>query len=156
MSETALSSSETQTLRRVAGMMVPASTEYGVPGAHDALIFADILRSLGRDVTHVRDALAVLAQLVAGNFADLDDPGAELLLQRVLASGGAAATVLGRVILQCYYRDDRVLSSLGAEPRAPFPKGHTLEQGDWSLLDAVRGRARLWRDDRPVDCPVTR
>jgi hypothetical protein len=41
-----------------------------------------------------------------------------------------------------------VLRSLGMEPRPPFPKGHTLEQGDWSLLDAVRNRPRLWRDDR--------
>ena len=36
--------------------------------------------------------------------------------------------------------------SLGLEPRAPFPKGHVLEQGDWSLLEAVRGRPRMWRD----------
>ena len=25
-------------------------------------------------------------------------------------------------------------------------KGRVLEQGDWSLLDAVRGRPRMWRD----------
>jgi hypothetical protein len=61
-----------------------------------------------------------------------------------------AASVLGRVILQCYYRDDRVLRSVGLEPRAPFPKGHTIEQGYWSLLDAVRSRPLLWRDDRKI------
>lgn len=150
MYQAALSSSEAQNLRRVAGMMIPASTEYGVPGADDALIFSDILRSLGRDVADVREALGALTQLAHGCFAGLDDTSAESVLQRFLASGGAAAAVLGRVILQCYYRDDRVLHSLGVEPRAPFPKGHTLEQGDWSLLDAVRGRAKLWRDDREV------
>jgi hypothetical protein len=48
--------------------------------------------------------------------------------------------------IDCYYRDDRVVRSLGLEPRAPYPKGHVLEQGDWSLLDAVRGRPRMWRD----------
>jgi hypothetical protein len=36
--------------------------------------------------------------------------------------------------------------SLGLEARPPFPKGHTLEQGDWSLLDPVRSRPKLWRD----------
>ena len=44
-------------------------------------------------------------------------------------------------MLQCYYRDDRVLRSLGLELRAPFPKGYTLEQGDWSLLDPVKAQA---------------
>jgi len=48
--------------------------------------------------------------------------------------------VLARVILQCYYRDDRVLRSLGLELRAPFPKGHVLPEGDWSLLDSVKAR----------------
>ena len=50
-------------------------------------------------------------------------------------------TALVRVVLQCYYRDDRVLRSLGLELRAPFPKGHVLPEGDWSLLDPVRARA---------------
>jgi hypothetical protein len=150
MSEGGLSSSEADDLRRIAGMMIPRSTEYHTPGADDALIFADFLRSLGRDLGDVRNALAHLARLAEARLADLDDAHVEQALQRFLASGCATATVLGRVILQCYYRDDRVLCSLGVEPRAPFPKGHALEQGDWSLLDAVRGRPKLWRDDREV------
>ena len=52
------------------------------------------------------------------------------------------------MILGAYYRDDRVLQSLGLEARAPFPQGYVLQQGDWSLLDAVRKRPLLWRDDR--------
>jgi hypothetical protein len=43
-------------------------------------------------------------------------------------------------VLLCYYRDDRVMVSLGLEARPPFPKGYVLEQGDWSLLDPVRAR----------------
>jgi hypothetical protein len=148
MSEAALSASESQDLRRIAGIMIPASGEYGVSGADDPLIFADIAASLGRDLDEVRGALATLARLAGGNFAGLDDTRAAMVLEHFLATGSTTATVLGRVILQCYYRDDRVLRSLGMEPRPPFPKGHTLEQGDWSLLDAVRNRPRLWRDDR--------
>ena len=86
--------------------------------------------------------------LAGGSFVDLDEARAGSVLEQFLASGSTAATVLGRVILQCYYRDDRVLQSLGLEARPPFPRGYTLEQGDWSLLDAVRARAKLWRDDR--------
>ncbi|HEY7576029.1 MAG TPA: hypothetical protein VH855_00420 [Acetobacteraceae bacterium] len=148
MSEAALSASESQDLRRIAGIMIPAGGEYGVPGADDPLIFADIEASLGRDLDEVRGALATLARLAGGNFASLDDARAATVLEQFLATNSTTAAALGRAILQCYYRDDRVLTSLGMEPRPPFPKGHTLEQGDWSLLDAVRNRPRLWRDDR--------
>jgi len=58
---------------------------------------------------------------------------------------GAPLGALNRVVLLCYYRDDRVMRSLGQEPRSPFSKGHVVEQGDWSLLDPVRKRAPMWR-----------
>ena len=47
--DTALSDAELRDLRCVAGMMVPASNEFDVPGADDPTIFADIVKSLGRD-----------------------------------------------------------------------------------------------------------
>jgi hypothetical protein len=149
VSKEALSPAESRDLRRIAGMMIPADEQLGVPGADDGVIFADIVGSIGRDLGEVRTALAQLAALAGGAFADLDATRAETVAEEFLARDGAAAT-LGRVILQCYYRDDRVLRSLGHEPRAPFPIGRTLEQGDWSLLDQVRGRSNLWRDDRSI------
>jgi hypothetical protein len=54
--------------------------------------------------------------------------------------------LLQRLVLHCYYRDDRVMISLGMEARPPFPKGYEVEQGDWSLLDPVRAMPKLWRD----------
>jgi len=61
------------------------------------------------------------------------------------AMGGRAVDTLTRHILLCYYRDDRVMRSLGIEPRPPFPGGFAVEQGDWSLLDPVKARAPFWR-----------
>jgi len=144
--KTALSPAEARDLRCVAGMMVPASDAFDVPGADDPAIFADIAASLGRDLQAVKSALAALS---SGGFADLDQAKREAAAASFRERGGAHAAVLARVILQCYYRDDRVVQSLGLEPRPPFPKGYTLEQGDWSLLDPVRKRPKMWRDATP-------
>ena len=138
-----LSEAEARTLRAFAGTMIPASAAYGVPGADDEQIFADILKSLGRDLDDVRSAVRQL-----GAFADLD-PGRRLEAANALrAAGGPDVAALSRVVLLCYYRDDRVMRSLGQEPRPPFPKGHTVEQGDWSLLDAVKKRKPFYRSVR--------
>jgi hypothetical protein len=144
--ETELTATERQDFRRLAGFMIPASAEYDVPGADDAAIFADIVDSLGRDRNDVREALALLREMAGGDFASLDATQAEATAMALLNRHGPAITALGRAVLQCYYRDDRVMRALGREPRSPFPQGHVLEQGDWSLLDAVRGRPRMWRD----------
>ena len=132
-------------LRTVAAMIVPASDEYKVPGADDPAIQADMLATLGRDTAMVRQALDHLARLAGQPLADLDAARRDAVAREFRASGGEAAAVLVRVVLQCYYRDDRVLRSLGLELRAPFPKGYTLEQGDWSLLDPVKARPSTLR-----------
>jgi hypothetical protein len=141
-----LSDAETAALRGLAAAMLPASAEYGVPGADDPAIFADLLASLGRDTGEVRQALARLAHFSPTPFGQLPEPRRAAVAAAFNAAADAATLTLQRVLLLCYYRDDQVMRALGREPRPPFPKGHTLEQGDWSLLDPVRTRAPLWRD----------
>ena len=127
-------------LRTVAGMIIPASDEYKVPGADDAAVQADIVKTLGRDTAPVVAALDHLARLAGKPLVELDAARRDEVAKQFRASGGAPAATLVRVVLQCYYRDDRVLRSLGLELRAPFPQGYVLEQGNWSLLDPVRAR----------------
>jgi hypothetical protein len=126
--------------------MIPASAEYGVPSAGDEVIVADILLSFGRDADHVVAVLRMLDELAGSGFADLDPAARDTVAARLRETGGPAIMYLNRVILQCYYRDDRVMRSLGMEPRPPFPRGFEVEQGDWSLLDPVRARPKLYRD----------
>jgi hypothetical protein len=132
-------------LRAIAGVIVPASAEFDVPGADDPAIQADIVATLGRDTDLVRQALDALARLAGQPLTDLDPARREAVALELRARGGAAVATLTRVVLQCYYRDDRVVRSLGLEPRPPYPKGHVLEDGDWSLLDPVRARPPMWR-----------
>jgi hypothetical protein len=145
MHDHGLSATEVRDLRLLAGQIIPPSATYGVPGADDDLIFGDILKSLERDRDDVRRALADLARLSGGTFADLDPARRTEVASALREAGGAPLAALVRVVLLCYYRDDRVMHSLGQEPRAPFPKGHEVEQGDWSLLDPVRARPPIWR-----------
>jgi hypothetical protein len=143
-----LTTRESRNLQRLVGFMVPADAAYGVPGADDETIFADIVLSLGRDTPAVRTALAILQEIAGEDFCSMGAVKAEAAAMALLSRDDAIVKALGRAVLQCYYRDDRVLRSLNIAPLAPFPNGRLLEQGDWSLLDAVRGRPPMWRGDR--------
>jgi hypothetical protein len=143
--QTTLTPRQRQDLRTIAAMIVPASDEYRVPSADDDIIQADILATRGRDTKPVAAALDHLARLAGMPLADLEPAARDGVAQQFRSTGGAPAATLVRVVLQCYYRDDRVLRSLGLELRAPFPKGHVLEDGDWSLLDPVKARAGTLR-----------
>jgi hypothetical protein len=140
-----LTQAQCDDLRAIAAMIIPASGEYNVPGADDAAIQADVIATLGRDSAAVSAALDHLARLAGKPLAALDADRREAVAKEFRASGGTPAATLTRVVLQCYYRDDRVLRSLGLELRPPFPQGYTLEHGDWSLLDPVKKRASTLR-----------
>lgn len=140
MSETiatdSLFSVEEQTmLRTLAGMIVGASSEHSVPGADDDRIFADILACAADVEEPIRTALAFASEC-SEPLADAVD---EL-------EGRVEMAALVSLVMQCYYRDDRVMESLDMEPRPPFPLGYEVPEGDWSMLEAVQARGKIWRD----------
>jgi hypothetical protein len=142
----ALSDAEKRALKYIVAHIVPASSEYAVPGADDVVIFSDIVASLGRDTQTVRQALSHIAELAGGEFAELSVARQGEALAAFRADQTAAASVLYSITVQCYYRDDRVLASIGLEPRAPYPKGYDVTAGDLTLLDPVRDRGPIYRE----------
>ena len=126
---------ERAALCTIAGLIVPASEEYSLPGADDELIFADIIGSALQLEAPVRDALV----FAAGCGVELAQATAELEGQPEMAP-------FVSLVMQCYYRDDRVMRSLDMEPRPPFPLGYEVPEGDWSMLEAVQARGKIWRD----------
>jgi len=145
MSEQILTETERADLRCLARLIIPPSAKYGVPGADDDTIFADIIASIGRDFDTVRAALAMLRTTAGGSFAALAPAHRAEVAAKLRAERRRDVGVLTRIVLLCYYRDDRVMTSLGQEVRPPFPIGHVVEQGDWSLLDHVKSRKPFWR-----------
>lgn len=130
--------------RRLLGIMIPSDPEMALPCADDPLILEDCITSLGRDAPAIR---IIISELGRTGFLDLPDDQAEKRAMAMLGENRAEVQVLSRVVAAAYYRDDRVMLAYGREPRPPFPKGHTLVQGDWTLLDVVKQRNPFWRDD---------
>jgi hypothetical protein len=140
------SAAQRATLRAAAALVIPASAEFGVPGADDEAIAADMERTMGRDREDVLRALAKLDTAAGGPLAEQSAAQREAAGRWLREHESALATTFANLVLACYYRDDRVMRSLGLEPRPPYPKGYEVEQGDWSLLEPVRARGRIWRE----------
>ena len=140
-----LTAEERDIFRRLIGIMIPADPEMALPSADDALILEDCIETLGRDAAAIR---ILLAELKRFGFPDLPADQAEAKAMVLLGENRTEVQALSRVVVAAYYRDDRVMLAYGREPRAPFPKGHSLPQGDWSLLDVVKQKEPFWRDDR--------
>ncbi|HWK67598.1 MAG TPA: hypothetical protein VNS34_21935 [Rhizobiaceae bacterium] len=141
-----LSPAEFECLRCIAGHIIPASDEFGVPGADDEAIVGDMVRSIGRDKEELRRALRDVTDAAGGALDTLVLADQAALLARLRETRPGGLSVVEAVVSRSYYRDERVLRSIGMEPRPPFPRGYPVDQGDWSLLDPVRKRLPMYRD----------
>ena len=130
--------------------MIPPSTEYGLPGADDREIFDNILIAARGDLPLLEEGLSALEDFSQARhkkeFTLLDDQTRSRLVKKFLSSSAIYIDVIQQLILQCYYRDDRVMASLGMEARPPFPRGYQVDQSDWSLLEPVRRKDKIYRD----------
>ena len=138
-----------RTLALLADVIIPPSEEFAVPGAGDAAICAAVVNDAGARMAGLEGALRALEALAqarhGAGFATLDAGEREALALAFRDTQPQAASLVENLIIACYYRDDRVMASLGVEPRAPHPQGYALAAGDWSLLDPVRRRSQLYR-----------
>lgn len=147
--ETSFTDEEIQTLNILVEMIIPASDEYRLPGASDTAIFADILATAEPKQAMVAAALTALDGLAwesqSNAFSALEQDARDGIAEIFRRQHRGEADNLAAITLQCYYRDHRVMRAIDMESRPPFPDGYTLDQGDWSLLNQVRGRPEFYR-----------
>ena len=136
-------------IRKIAGQMIPASTEFQLPGADDPSIMGNILQRLGRQANMVAQIYHRLEQASLEKFeqpcTEIDDEAFNLLLTDFRNQQETLAASLMVTVVACYYEDKRVLDSIEHEARPPFPLGHKLQQGNWDLLEPVKSRPKFYR-----------
>lgn len=132
----AFSAGEHAALAALAGQIIPASREFGVPGANDPEILADVLKS----GCHLRTRLATaLLAFGVGKGVDAD------MAEQFRRDFPQEAELIQTLVVQCYYRDARVMRALKLDVRPPFPVGYVQEPNDFSLLEPVVKRGEIYR-----------
>ena len=144
-SEGAYSIEEIDILKSLFDRIIPASADNRFPSAADPLIFEDFLASSGRFREMISTAILLLQELSGADYCELSEADADRVTQQFYGNRTGPVTTLLSLLAQCYYRDDRVLEAIGLEPRAPFPKGFEVENGDWELLEPVKNRGPIYR-----------
>ncbi|MCP4959049.1 MAG: hypothetical protein GY925_07230 [Actinomycetia bacterium] len=135
-------------LRRFAGAMIGACDDLQIPGADDEVIFGRMLDEARRMITRLRRGMSGFLEQFGGvaRVAVLDDSEFDSVVEVARQANHPFLGAMIALVAEAYYTDPRILFSLKKEDRPPFPKGNTLEQGDWSLLDPVMARGPVYRD----------
>ena len=136
-------------LAELAEMVIPKSDEYCIPGASDPKIVNDILKDAIRQPDRLLKVIETVKTLTSEyteiGFFDLNKGLQEKITNKFRDLYPDLAGAFANLVAQSFYRDDRIMRSLEIEVRPPYPQGYEVEQGDWSLLNAVRGREPFYR-----------
>jgi hypothetical protein len=136
------SDKERQVLAAVAEAIISQDAALALPGASDPAVMHTLLGK----AAHFEARLKAGIEALIGQTDPLAIAPQELIsLLDKDPRFRSFSNIMTILTMQSYYQDPRVLAVHGLAARPPFPLGHELESGDWSLLDPVKRRNPIYR-----------
>ena len=135
-------------LASVLDEIIPPSDDGKIPGAGQA----GVATHLDRALRTMPDLHAMIAQ----GLSDLEEvararhgqPFRALTRDRKRDLLGEQGFIMPLTLHTYvgYYQNEQVVAALGLDPRPPHPQGYEMGADDFTLLDPVRRRPKLYRD----------
>ena len=151
--EPCLSEEQARSLAGVLDEIIPPTNDGKLPGAGELGVIAYVevaLRQMAMLKPIILQGLGVLDDVSrrsrSESFAALSKPDRLEVLHELQSVDPAFLPTLTFLAYAGYYHDGHVVEALGLEPRPPHPAGYAIAPNDFSLLDQVRRRGKLYRD----------
>ena len=135
-------------LHLIIDSMLPGDPELGMPSASSVDFDAYLVR---HDLVDFADEFITMLDKVCTDkfslsFIDLD---VEQRMKAINACKLVNVKLFSSFVdclLRFYYTNNNVLNKISAGSVPPFPNGNLLKQDDWSILESVYERGKLYRD----------
>ncbi len=137
------------TLDALIDALIPAREDGRVEAPSTLGLAGYVVEKFGEAAPMLEQGLIALAEFAAQRgvvFNELATPERVALLRAYDAEAPGLVPGIVFQLYQGYYQHPRVVEALGLEARPPYPKGYELEDGDLSLLEAVRNRGQRYRE----------
>jgi hypothetical protein len=133
--------------------IIPPSVDGKLPGAGELGVIAYVEKALKQmSVLQpvILQGLSVLEdvarRLKSESFAALSERDRLDVLEELQTVDAAFLPTLTFLAFAGYYHDGRIVEALGLEPRPPHPAGYEMPPNDFSVLEPVRRRGKVYRD----------
>ena len=138
------------TLDALQDLMIPSSTDGRMPSARSLGLYAGGAGLAPKDAALFAAGLAqVEARAQAAHrvpFAQLPAANAMAVVDEMRAQHSEFIQLFMLLTTARYLQNPQVMPLIGLEARPPWPKGHVVAEGDWSLIEMVRARPKLYRE----------
>ena len=137
------------TLNVLIDLLIPASRDGRMPSARALSLYENINDLPQKDRTLFEAGLADLElrsmKLHGKAYAQLPVENAKALVEVLRSEGSPFIQSFMTQTVGRYLAHDEVVVLIGMQARPLWPTGNTVPEGDWSLLDVVKNRPKLYR-----------
>lgn len=135
-------------LKAIIDTMLPGDPELGMPSASE--IDFDVYLSQHRIENLANEFIQMLNKVCEEKYGQVfDELDGKIKMQAInsckLVNVRLFSDLVGH-LLKAYYTSPYVLAKIGAGSIPPFPQGNSIEQDDWSILESVYDRGRMYRE----------
>ena len=145
-----LSPSQNTLLTAILDRLIPATSTMPGAGQVGASDYLDGIvggsPGLARTFSEGLRSVETHAASRGATFLAMSDEQRDEILRDIEANESVFFDTLLMHTFNGYYSNPRVVAALGLEPRPPQPRGHVVEYGDFSSLEAVQSRGQAYRD----------
>jgi len=142
ISDQIFSNSQRQVISAIANAMIGPDDALKLPSASDPEVMVTILEKATHFAARLQEGIDALCTEIDPLTVPVEQLTDLLDKDPRFRSFGRILTI---VVMQSYYQNPRVLAAHGLAARPPFPLGHEVDSGDWSLLDPVKNRGPIYR-----------
>lgn len=138
------------TLNALQDLMIPSATDGRMPSARSLGLYAGSAGLAPEDAELFASGLAQIearAQAAHGvPFAQLQAAAAIALVEEMRTQRSEFIQLFMLLTTARYLQNPQVMRLIGLEARPPWPQGHVVAEGDWSLIEVVRARPKIYRE----------
>lgn len=149
VSPPAFNAAERAALDVLMDRLIPASPDGRMPAARTLGLYDNVATMRATDRKLLGEGLAELDRRATAAhgvpFARLDAGKAQGIVDAVRKEGLAFVQTFVTQTVGRYVSHPAVMPLLGLEARPLWPTGNVVAEGDWTLLDAVRRREKIYR-----------
>ena len=148
MKELDFSTEQIDLLSIIVEMIIPKSEEHDMPSGNDVLFHKYIIENeLGKSIKENFNMIFEQAKEVfQKDFSELSmDERNELINQR-RKKQRRFFNDFAKHLFQCYYTNSSVQQAIGLTGKAPFPEGFFMKESDFSHLESVYNRGKIYID----------
>ena len=135
-------------LHLIIDTMLPCDPELGMPSSSsvnfDAYLVDRNISNVAFEFITMLDKICI--KKFSLSFIDLNEEQRMKAINACKLENVKLFSFFVECLLKFYYTNNNVLNKIGAGSVPPFPNGNLLKQDDWSILESVYERGKIYRD----------